>query len=518
MKFEWEGDSNELHMILDLFIIIIKEKFKMNYKSIVSVFLVFVLTFGVCSTAFATDDIPDGYTPIYSAEDLNNIRNNLSGKYILMNDIDLSSYKNWVPIGKIENPFNGILDGNSFTVKNINISNIEGENPSVGLFGTVANSQIKDITVIGQINVDNDNGIRAGLICGEAYNSVITNCKAYGKVDVTTKAGVWVGGITGYLSSYSNTDEVKECKIEFCQNNASVTVNGVCGYDTNGINYFVGGIAGLSEGTISKSSNHADVTSIGSNGGYDYFYTLAGGICGNSDGEINNCYNVGNISSIGTKYVFAGGISGFWYQFEDIYNCYNIGQVKAEVKEATNKYNYSAVGGIIGVVESLVFPDSSDSFADYPASIRNCYYLDDVENAFGENSPQDSINIKSLATEEIQKQSSFEGFDFENVWKMSATENRPVLQNEPSVIVIEIETKTGKPTKLKDVDKNNILSWSSSNEKIAVINDNGDVKGLSIGTTDIVITMNDGTVIQCNVTVEFSLFWWLFNLLFGWLK
>ncbi|MBQ8762746.1 MAG: Ig-like domain-containing protein [Clostridia bacterium] len=490
----------------------------MNYKRILSVFLIFILTFGMCSTAFATDDVPEGYAAIYTAEDLNNIRNNLSGKYILMNDIDLSVYENWVPIGKNENPFNGILDGNSFTVKNINLSNVEGENPSVGLFGTAANSQIKDITVIGQINVDNDNGIRAGLICGEAYNSVITKCKAYGKVDVTTKAGVWVGGITGYLSTYSNTDEVKECKIEFCQNNASVTVNGVCGYDTNGINYFVGGIAGLSEGTISKSSNYGDINAIGSNGGYDYFYTLAGGICGNSDGEINNCYNVGNISSIGTKYVFAGGISGFWYQFEDIYNCYNIGQVKAEVKEATDKYNYSAVGGIIGVVESLVFPDSSDSFADYPASIRNCYYLDDVKNAFGENSPQDSINIKSLTGEEISKQSSFKGFDFENVWEMSATENRPVLQNEPSVIVIEIETKTGKPAKLKDIDKNNILSWSSSNEKIAVINDNGDVKGLSTGTTDIVLTMNDGTVIQCNVTVEFSLFWWLFNLLFGWLK
>lgn len=490
---------------------------KKTLKKIISTVLVFIMTLGVCTVAFATDDIPEDYTPIYTAEDLNNIRNNLSGKYVLMNHIDLSAYENWKPIGNEKIPFTGELNGNEFTVKNISISKIEGENQSVGLFGTVINSQIKDVTVVGQINVSNDNGMRAGMICGEAYNSVITNCITYGKVDVTIKAGVWVGGITGYLSTYSNTDEVKECKIEFCKNNASVTVNGVCCYDTNGINYFVGGIAGLSEGLISKSSNHACITAIGSNGGYDYFYTLSGGICGNSNGEINNCYNTGNISSAGTKYVFAGGISGHWYQFGDIFNCYNIGQIKAEVKNAADNHSFSAAGGIIGEIEPLWIFGSEES-SESSVSVRNCYYLNNIEKAFGEVSPQNQINVKSFTEEEISKQSSFEGFDFENVWKMSATENRPVLQNEPNVIVIEIETKTGKPAKLKDIDKNNILSWSSSNEKIAVINDNGDVKGVSTGATDIVITMNDGTVIQCNVTVEFSLFWWMINLLFGWLK
>ncbi len=43
--------------------------------------------------------LAQGYTLIKTPDDLNNIRNNLSGKYILMNDIDLSSYSNWDPIG-----------------------------------------------------------------------------------------------------------------------------------------------------------------------------------------------------------------------------------------------------------------------------------------------------------------------------------------------------------------------------------------------------------------------------------
>ena len=35
-------------------------------------------------------EIPEGYTPIYTVADLDNIRNNLEGNYILMNDIDLT--------------------------------------------------------------------------------------------------------------------------------------------------------------------------------------------------------------------------------------------------------------------------------------------------------------------------------------------------------------------------------------------------------------------------------------------
>ncbi len=34
--------------------------------------------------------VPDGFIGIYNPEDLHNIRNDLSGHYILMNDIDLS--------------------------------------------------------------------------------------------------------------------------------------------------------------------------------------------------------------------------------------------------------------------------------------------------------------------------------------------------------------------------------------------------------------------------------------------
>ena len=68
----------------------------MILKRLLSICLAALIAFGLCGTAFAYSD----YTAVYTAEDFNNIRNNLSGEYILMNDIDLSSYEeDWEQIG-----------------------------------------------------------------------------------------------------------------------------------------------------------------------------------------------------------------------------------------------------------------------------------------------------------------------------------------------------------------------------------------------------------------------------------
>ena len=60
--------------------------------------------------------------PIYTAQDLDNIRNNLSGSFKLMNDIDLSTFNGgeWVPIGYLLNPFTGIFDGQGYLIYNAN--------------------------------------------------------------------------------------------------------------------------------------------------------------------------------------------------------------------------------------------------------------------------------------------------------------------------------------------------------------------------------------------------------------
>ena len=121
----------------------------MKAKKLTAIILTFILCFGVLTLAFADEpaDVPEGYTPIYTAEDLYNIRNDLDGKYILMNDIDLSVYENWEPIGSFKTSFTGEFDGNGYSVSNLNINKSYNDSNTAyfGLFGCVQDCTIKNI-------------------------------------------------------------------------------------------------------------------------------------------------------------------------------------------------------------------------------------------------------------------------------------------------------------------------------------------------------------------------------------
>ena len=102
-------------------------------KKIIALLLSVLLVacmFPAAAIAEETPEIPEGYTPIYTTEDLDNIRLNMSGKYILMNDLLFTaadfmrggdfynSGKGWVPIGNSNNTcyFGNICSFKSFRV------------------------------------------------------------------------------------------------------------------------------------------------------------------------------------------------------------------------------------------------------------------------------------------------------------------------------------------------------------------------------------------------------------------
>lgn len=96
-------------------------------------------------------------TPVRTAGDLDNIRKDLYGWYVLENDIDLSDIANWIPIGEYEGPyefadgewwrhaFKGILDGQGHTIRGLRITEIHTDKN--GLFGTVANGIIRNLNM-----------------------------------------------------------------------------------------------------------------------------------------------------------------------------------------------------------------------------------------------------------------------------------------------------------------------------------------------------------------------------------
>ena len=272
----------------------------MNYKSILSVFLILILTFGMCSTAFAVDDVPDGYTPIYTAEELNNIRNNLSGKYILMNDIDLSSYENWNPIGTNSTPFIGTFDGNNFSIKNLSLnSDINSdETNNLGLFGFVKTAyisklKINNITV--NINYPYNSTFFVGGVAAYCFDSEISSCEVTGTISILSGGNIYAGGIVGYVGGENKSTVIKNCvsqvDMQIIGENNSIWEPEASQYT------YVGGIVGCAFSTekIYECSNNGNISVNSINIG------MVGSIVGNAeDVEISKCKNTGNITALGT--------------------------------------------------------------------------------------------------------------------------------------------------------------------------------------------------------------------------
>ena len=138
--------------------------------------------------------ILQGYTIIETAEDLYNIRNDLDGKFILMNDIDLSGYENWDPIGRSQTgsfseAFQGTFNGNGYVIKNLTINRPDEE--YVGLFGYTNGANIENV---GLENVNVTGGSKVGGLAGTSITSgEMSNCYATGSVRGEDN----VGGLAG---------------------------------------------------------------------------------------------------------------------------------------------------------------------------------------------------------------------------------------------------------------------------------------------------------------------------------
>ena len=136
-------------------------------------------------------------TEVWTATDLNNVRNNLSGSYVQMGDIDLSGYANWTPIGKGWTAFTGGYNGQDYYIENLTV--LGADDYLHGLFGytdggaELRNIRFKDAT----IDRDGKESRYVGCLVGWAENTSIIECSAVGGVSGLD----YVGGLFGYADS-----------------------------------------------------------------------------------------------------------------------------------------------------------------------------------------------------------------------------------------------------------------------------------------------------------------------------
>lgn len=197
---------------------------------------------------------------IYTRAELDAIRNNPGGSYILMNDIDLSG-ENWTPIPQ----FWGTLDGNGHSIDNMTIRNEDSNNDYIAFIKEIKNKGVPvTIKNIKFKNVDiYSSGYYVACVLGD-WGACKINMS-----NIAVESGTIIGnGMVGSLMSrtYDNTN------IENCYSH--VNINTLCQYDAGGFigsyylqynyniknSYFDGTISGAWRVGPIKGSNENDNT------------------------------------------------------------------------------------------------------------------------------------------------------------------------------------------------------------------------------------------------------------------
>jgi len=289
--------------------------------------------------------------PIYTAQDLYDVRNDLSGSYVLMNDLDLQDFNNgqWTPIAdnyRTDARFSGIFDGQGHVIKNLLIST----NPQyAGLFGYAQNAVIKNVG-LEDLNISGSSANVGGLVGYSAGTVTIFNCYSSGDVS-SASSTVYIGGLVGYVNG--------SVTLTSCYNSGSVS--SANSYSrTGGLIGYLNLTSDAVSSTIENSFNSGKVSAVNTGSGTIY----VGGIIGYADGAVllSDCSNRGAITASGANSsVYAGGFISYAYRSLSIFDCYNSGDVFA----ANNSTAYS--GGIIG--------DISSSGSNFIRQIDQCYNL-----------------------------------------------------------------------------------------------------------------------------------------------
>ena len=298
---------------------------------------------------------------VATAEDLAAIKNNLSGNYVLVADIDLSGYENWEPIGafqplsdapedaEIPHPdyaFTGRFDGNGHTISNLTITS--GPMMGAGLFGCVSGTE-RGEAYIGNFTLENVNVTGCYLVGGavglQFMNCKVSDIKLAGENKLAGMQGI--GGIVG-----TGFDLISNCAAT-----ADITAMGDDG-----------ACAGLIAGgtTMSSIENcQAIGGSITAEGNATWAF---GAICGAPWGapEIKNCTAVDTVIRVtGSGNRLVGGLLGFAGTYDpqnpaQIVGC-KVENVTLEVSDSTD-----SIGGLVGAGKEMM--EGSDVMSSFAIS------------------------------------------------------------------------------------------------------------------------------------------------------
>ena len=378
-----------------------------------------------------TNPESEAYKLIHDADDFNNVRDDLSGYYVLAQDVDLSSYSTgdgWDAIGdeteSVDNDnypgaFKGILDGgpSKYTISGIRYVN--DTNDYKALFATTDMASIRNLVIdFSEIKLNKYGGALVGRAMATSF---IVNASSAGttRIKCMDDCGGIVGEFSGLLYQVTNSTFVKGDR----------NVGGIVG-DLVGISHLIQGknsanvegrdesFAGLvgkvkAYGTLISSSEHTGdiiykengssgkrgkqiggiIGNIGASGTGSYFIRIYKTKC-KDDGSIKGNYAVGGlvgrigsvdvILSVEKSYTtcnieiadnpktggsYSGGLIGWIEQGAvEISESYSNSDITVAVNGSKN---YGSLGGLIGQVDT-----EKDEVKEF--KLENSYYIGDI--------------------------------------------------------------------------------------------------------------------------------------------
>lgn len=516
----------------------------MKCKKIISIVLCMIVTLSIIPVMqnkyvkANVEIVPDGYKGIYTLMDLYGISNDLDGKYILMNDIDMTEATSeggdfdcgngWPSIQNFQGDFNG----NGYRIIGMNIfgtltpefytQNGSGCYYYCGLFGYCSNASIYNLTMkdckINIEGVEDTKGIsneehylNIGSIAGEVdYLIAFYNCVATGNISVNIEKSerICCGGLLG--EAYCDEEDYYVNNVY----NGCQLIGNIVGYDTYSYCY-IGGIVGriynrwYGSTVVSNSYNVGNIETT-----IDVVTGRVGAIYGYSDysyrNQCTNCYflkdtaeyGIGNKTNIGCKplnyFLMKSKEAYVGFDFEntwimDAYCSYPYPQLKDNMHMRVNSIE------IIDKPEQVVFDQGDDISVD--GGVLEITYEDEMkvqlpislEMLSGYN--MNTIGIQKVIVDYNGVTTSY---DIEvkeipltdiklNEEEVNLYRNYS-LQLTPVYIPINASYKDG--------------TWSSSDNSIATVDANGMVMGKNKGDAIITITSSNGLIATCIVHVQ----------------
>ncbi len=165
------------------------------------------------------------------------------GEVVMIQDINMEEETGWNGIGSLENPFTGTFNGNGHAVTNL-------KGAGAGLFNYTKDATIKDVAM-GKgtslySNSEFNGKAAAGAIVAFAENTSVSGCAFSGEMEVASfledDGPIYAGGIVGWADASSS--------VESCKVSAKITFTSPAPCE---MTYYIGGIAGLAEGTLRAS-------------------------------------------------------------------------------------------------------------------------------------------------------------------------------------------------------------------------------------------------------------------------